>query len=383
MQTPSRAESPHSFSPARWRSPRPVPRFTPRSATVAGTATRLARHRYKQKDLAAFACQYLPPGAIGGGTVERFFTRVGVEERYLALPIERYRTLDGLRARNDAWIEVATELGEEVLRRLLDDSGLDASEIGLLATTTVTGIATPSLDARLMNRLPFASSLKRMPFFGLGCLGGAAGLARVADHLRGAPSAAAILLSVELNSLTFQPHDGSLANIVSTGLFGDGASAVLMVGAEHRLAGRGLGPKITGSRAAFFPETERVLGWDVTDTGFRVVLSPNIPRLVATHVPAAVDGFLAEHGLARDDIAAWVVHPGGAKVIDAMVASLGLRAGALAAARESLRTVGNLSSSSVLFLLDERRRDPPPPGSHGLLMAMGPALSAEMVLLSW
>jgi alkylresorcinol/alkylpyrone synthase len=354
-----------------------------RDATVAGTTTALAPHRYRQRELASLAAEYMPDGPTRPEVIERFFAHVGVEERYLALPAERYRELDGLGARNDAWLDAATTLAETVVRRLLEETGLDARDIGLLATTTVTGIAVPSLDARLMNRLPFRSSLRRMPLFGLGCLGGAAGLARVADHLRGAPTDAAILLSVELCSLTFQPHDGSLANIVSTGLFGDGASAVLLVGAEHPLATRGLGPRIRDTRSAFFPDSERVMGWDVVDTGFRVVLAPDVARVVSENVPAVLDAFLADHALARGDISAWILHPGGPKVIDALCESLGLEPQALEPTRRCLRRFGNLSSSSVLFLLDERRREPPEPGTHGLLMAMGPAFCAEMVLVSW
>lgn len=350
------------------------------AARIAGTATGLAAHRYGQRELAALAEAYLPEGSVREGAIERFFARVGVDERYLALPVERYR---GLGERNDAWLEVATELGETVVRSLLDEAGLDAADIGLLATTTVTGIAVPSLDARLMNRLPFRPSLKRMPLFGLGCLGGAAGLARVADYLKGAPTEAAILLSVELCSLTFQPHDGSVANIVSTGLFGDGAAAVLVVGAEHPLAARGFGPKVVDTRSAFFPNSERVMGWDVVDTGFRVVLSNEVASVVARYVPAAVDGLLADHMLVRADVSAWVVHPGGPKVIDAITRSLDLDASALEPTRRCLRRVGNLSSSSVLFLLDERCRASPGDGTWGLLMAMGPAFCAEMVLLSW
>jgi len=352
-------------------------------ACIVGTATGLAPHHYDQQQLAALASQFLPAGSHREGTIERFFARVGVQERYLALPVERYRALHGLGERNDAWIAAATELGEGVVRRLLDESGVRADEISLLVTTTVTGIAVPSLDARLMNRLPFRRSLKRMPLFGLGCLGGAAGLARVADYLRGAPTEAAILLSVELCSLTFQPHDGSTANIVSTGLFGDGASAVLLVGAQHPLASRGLGPRIIDARSAFFPDSERVMGWDVIDSGFRVVLGPDVADVVAKHVPPALDALLADHHLVRDDIAAWIVHPGGPKVIDAITKCLGLSESALEPTRACLRRVGNLSSSSVLFLLDERRRHPPAEGARGLLMAMGPAFCAEMVLLSW
>jgi alkylresorcinol/alkylpyrone synthase len=361
----------------------PDPVLLRQAPAVCGTSTALPPHRYGQEQLAILAQEYLPAGKLREGTIERFFARVGVEERHLALPVERYRALRGLRERNDAWLEVATELGEKVVRQVLAEAALDARDIGLFATTTVTGIAVPSLDARLMNRVPFAPSLKRMPLFGLGCLGGAAGLARVADHLRGAPTEAALLLSVELCSLTFQPHDGSLANLVSTGLFGDGASAVVVVGAQHPLAGAGVGPRILDTRSAFFRDTERVMGWDVIDSGFQVVLSSDVPRIVRAHVPRAIDGFLGEHALTRSDVGAWILHPGGPKVIDAMIESLGLEEHDLAATRESLRRVGNLSSSSVLFLLDQRRREPPAPGTHALLMAMGPAFCAEMVLLAW
>jgi alkylresorcinol/alkylpyrone synthase len=353
---------------------------TPR---IVATATGLPRHRYDQDALAELAASYLPAGTVRDGTIERFFRRTGVRERYLSLPVERYRALRGLGERNDAWIETATALGETVVRALLDEAGLDASEVDLLATTTVTGIAVPSLEARLMNRLPFHPSTKRMPLFGLGCLGGAAGLARVADYLRGAPTEAAILLSVELCSLTFQPHDGSLANIVSTGLFGDGAAAVLLVGAAHPLAAQAHGPHVIDSRSAFFPNSERVMGWDVVDSGFRVVLSSEVAAVVSEHIPRVVDELLGERGLDRDDIDAWIVHPGGPKVIDALTAALALAPDALDPTRDCLERVGNLSSSSVLFLLDERRRRPPRVDGLGLLMAMGPAFCAELVLLSW
>lgn len=366
---------------------RSVPRGRVRSSaqratpSIVGTATALPSHRYAQRDLAKLACSFLPEGVAKQAAIERFFDHMGVEHRFLALRAERYSALNGLASRNDAWIEAALGLGERVVRSLLDEVGLRAEDISLLATTTVTGIAVPSLDARLMNCIPFSRSLKRLPLFGLGCLGGAAGIARVADYLRGAPTEAAILLSVELCSLTFQPHDGSIANIVSTGLFGDGASAVLLVGSAHPLASTAR-VRVRGSRSAFFAKTERVMGWDVVDSGFKVVLSSDVPRLVREHVPAALDSFLAEHELTRDHIDAWVVHPGGPKVIDAMEESLDLPRGTLAATRESLASVGNLSSSSVLFLLDRMlRAGPLTPGAHGVMMAMGPAFCAEMVLL--
>jgi len=366
------------------RSPHPAGDLPALAPSVVATSVALPRHHYKQADLAQLVTQFIDGSAHREKAVARFFERVGVGERHLALPAEEYVRLGGMEKRSRAWIQVATELGAQTIAKLLEESGLDASEIGQLTTTTVTGIAVPSLDARLMNILPFSPSLKRVPLFGLGCLGGAAGLARTAEYLRAYPEEAAILLSVELCSLTFQMDDASVANLVSTGLFGDGAAAVLMVGARHPLATRAARPRVAASRSVFFPDTERVMGWDVVDSGFKVVLSADVPGIVRRHVPQAIDGFLAEHGLVRKDIATWVMHPGGPKVIDAMEESLELPEGALAATREGLARFGNLSSASVLFLLDEhRRRRAPPEGGLGVLMAMGPAFCAEMVLLRW
>ncbi|UJR81171.1 Isopalmitoylresorcinol synthase [Sandaracinus amylolyticus] len=351
--------------------------------SVASTAIAFPRHRYTQAELADAAQRVLPEGMLRDGALQRFFARVGVESRCLALPAEQYGSLHGLKERNDAWLSAAMDLAEEVVQRALDEAGLRASDVSLLATTTVTGIAVPSIDARLMNRLPFDPSLKRLPLFGLGCLGGAAGLARVAEYLRAYPEEAAMLVSVELCSLTFQLDDISVANLVSTGLFGDGAAAVLLVGAHHPLADRAPRPTVLASRSAFFPDTERVMGWDVVDAGFKVVLSPDVPKVVAEHVRPAMDGFLEEYGLSRRDVERWVMHPGGPKVIDALEESLELAPAALEPTRRSLAEVGNLSSASVLCLLDEHRRAAPEPGSHGVLMAMGPAFCAEMVLLRW
>lgn len=352
---------------------------------VAATAVAFPANRYSQRELAQATARVMPGFERREGFLERFFARVGVEERYLALTTDEYAALNGMEARSRAWIECATELGEQAIRALLEEAGVAASEIGLLTTTTVTGVAVPSLDARLMNRLPLSPALKRVPLFGLGCLGGAAGLARTAEYLRAYPDQLAILLSVELCSLTLQRDDPSMANIISSGLFGDGAAAVLLAGADHPLTGRaGGGPRVVSSRSAFFEDTERVMGWDVVDDGFKVVLSADVPDVVREQVPPAVDGFLAEHGLTRDDIVTWVSHPGGPKVLDALEEGLGLSPDALKPSREALAGVGNLSSASVLYLLDAyRRRLRPPPGSPGVLMAMGPAFCAELVLLRW
>jgi alkylresorcinol/alkylpyrone synthase len=352
-------------------------------AAIVASKTVLPPHRYDQGALAEAARRLFPSRGLRPATLSRFFERVGVRERHLALPAERYVELDGFGARSRAWLEVATRLGEEALRAVLEESGLEPGTLGQLVTTTVTGVAVPSLDARLMNRVPFSPALRRVPLFGLGCAGGAAGLARVDDYLRAYPKSAAALLSVELCSLTLQADDASIANVLSSGLFGDGAAAVLAVGAEHPLAARAA-PRILASRACFFHDTERIMGWDMVDGGFRVVLGREVPVIARERIPPLVRAFLGEHGLGVEDVAAWVTHPGGPKVMDALEDGLALGRGALEASRESLARMGNLSSASVLSLLDEfRRQRRPAGGAYGVLMAMGPAFAAEMSLLRW
>jgi len=350
---------------------------------IIGTGTALPANHYSQTELAAVARRTLPELGTEAKVIERFFTSVGVKERYLALPAADYPKLTGFRERNDAWQRVAVELGERAVTAALRDAGLDASDIQLFMSTTVTGLCVPSIEARLMNRLPFARSLKRVPMFGLGCLAGAAGVARVSEYLRAYPAQAALLLSVELCSLTVQKDDGSLANLISSGLFGDGAAAVVVVGAEHGRAAQGQ-VRVLASQSLFFPDTERVMGWDVVDTGFKIVLSKDVPSIAREGVPVLVDDLLRKHGLSRADIDAWIVHPGGPAVMEGMRRGLELTAEQLEPTRRSLAEIGNLSSASVLFLLDEyRRKIRPARGSYGLLIAMGPAFCAEAVLLQW
>ncbi len=361
---------------------------------IGGTGKALPSHRYDQEELARFAIEVFPTLEGKEDVLRRFFRRVGVEGRNLALPAERYGELQGLGSRNDAWLRVAMDLSEEASERALRDAELSAQDVDVIITTTVTGIAVPSLDARLVNRLGLRSDIKRVPLFGLGCLGGAAGIARAADYLRGHPDEVVLLVSVELCSLTLQAEDVSTKNLIATGLFGDGAAAVVLRGKDHskRRSGarkgpislrRGSIPRVLDSRSVFFRDSERTMGWDVCDTGFEVVLSPDVPKLVSEYVPEAIDSFLGDHRLRRDHIATWVCHPGGPAVINALEEGLGLEPEALLATRRHLAEVGNLSSSSVLFLLDEVRRASRVSGSFGVLLAMGPGFCAELVLLQW
>jgi alkylresorcinol/alkylpyrone synthase len=231
-----------------------------------------------------------------------------------------------------------------------------------------------------MNRLGLPSRVKRVPIFGLGCVAGAAGIARAADYVRAYPDQVAVLLSVELCSLTLQREDLSIPNLIASGLFGDGAAAAVIVGADRGEAG----PQVVASRSVFYPDSEEVMGWDISESGFRIVLSADVPEVVRRHLRGDVDSFLGAHGLNRGDIRTWISHPGGPKVLEAMQDALELPDDALESAWRTLRELGNLSSTSVLLVLQEALESPTPePGTFGMMVAMGPGFCSELVLLRW
>ena len=346
---------------------------------IAAVGAAFPSHYYDQDTLLAAFREHWSERHYNLDRLERLHRNVLVGGRHLALPMEEYAALDTFGKANDAWIRVALEVGGEAVTAALESAGLRAEDVDTLLCTSVTGIATPSLDARLANRLHLPSRIKRLPFFGLGCVAGAAGVARAADCVRAFPSEVAVLLSVELCSLTLQRDDLSIPNLISSGLFGDGAAAVVVVGADRDAAG----PRVVATRSVFYPDTERIMGWDISERGFEIVLSADVPDMVRTHLRNDVDGFLSDNGLSRADIAVWIAHPGGPRVLEAMEGSLELPEGALDRAWRTLREKGNLSSTSVLLVLGEVLEDPPPAGSFGLMTAMGPGFCSELVLLRW
>ncbi|GEJ58491.1 type III polyketide synthase [Anaeromyxobacter diazotrophicus] len=346
--------------------------------TAVGRA--LPRHHLDQEELIQALRGLWAEKHFNVERLEDLHRAVQVSGRYLALPLEAYASLDSFRKCNDAFVEVAQELGAEAIQQALARAGLRPRDVDHVFFVTVTGVATPSIDARLVNRLGLKPSVKRTPIFGLGCLAGAAGTARAADYLRAFPGEVALLLSVELCSLTLQRQDLSVANIIASGLFGDGAAALALTGGDRGAAG----PRVLATRSVFYPDTERVMGWDVVDTGFKLVLSAGAPDVIREHLGGDVDAFLAEHHLTRRDVRHWVAHTGGPKILQAMETSLALPEGALARSWRSLRDIGNLSSASVLFVLgDLLESGEARPGDLGVMAAMGPGFCAELVLLRW
>lgn len=326
-------------------------------------------------------------GGRGDATPERvgrLFQNVGVGGRHMVLPIENYPRLNGFSERSVLWLEHALELGSAAVDGALAKAGLSTSDVSLFAFSTVTGIAVPSLESRIIGKLGgFRSDCRRLPMFGLGCVAGAAGMARVCDFLRAHPRDAAILLCVELCSLTFQLSDTSVANVIASALFGDGAACVVLVGSEHPLA-TGDAPMVVDTRSVLFEGTERTMGWDIVDSGFRIVLSGSVPDLAKGPFSSATLAFLDSHDLEARAVKSWIAHPGGPAVIDAIEQGLGLDKGTLDASRRGLCDMGNLSSASVLVLLrDVLDAGRPPAGAPGMLFAMGPGFCAELVLLQW
>ena len=348
----------------------PTPNVHP---SVAAVAVQFPPNLYSQEEVIGALTDFAGP------EFQRFALTSGVASRHTALPLAQYKDLTGFTDANEYFLEIALDLAEQALLAALDEANVQPSEVDVVFSTTVTGLAVPSLEARLAARVGLREDVKRIPLFGLGCVAGAAGLARVHDYLRAFTDHVAVLVAVELCSLTVQREDMSIANLVASSLFGDGAAVVVATGADRAT----VGPKVLATRSRTYPDTTGALGWNIGGDGFQIVLSPEISTVVEKYLGDDVRKFLADHGLSTGDVSTWLLHAAGPKVIDAVENVLELPADALDRTRNSLRDNGNLSSVSVLDILHATMADPPSPGSIGLMVAMGPGFSAELVLLTW
>ena len=352
---------------------------------IASAASAFPKHYYTQKVLLERLQDYWGSQLKNPLLLARLHRNVTVDGRYLAIPAEQYVDIKTWGQANDIWIRVAQELGERALCLAMHSAGLQPEELGALLFTTVTGVASPSIDALLINRMGLPANIRRTPIFGLGCVAGAAGIARASDYVRAYPKQAAALVSVELCSLTLQREDLSVANLISSGLFADGAAAVIVTGEDFESPQpENSGPRILATRSVFYPDTEEMMGWSISEKGFRIILSTEVPNLIRQNLGRDVDAFLADNGHQRSDLKSFVLHTGGPKVLDASADALGLHNGELDASWDCLRKVGNLSSASVLCVLEDVMRNRrPEPGTLGLLAAMGPGFCSELLLLQW
>ena len=305
------------------------------------------------------------------------FTTTGIRRRYSCVPIEWYYDAQSWPQRNAIYLESAQALLERAAREALERAGLRADEVGAVVVVSTTGIATPSLDARLIAPLGLPRTVRRLPIFGLGCVGGAVGLARAAMMAQALHDAPVLLLVVELCALWFRRDDLTKSNIVATALFGDGAAAAI-------LCAGGKGPRVLASGEYTFPDSLGVMGWDVTTDGLSAIFSRDIPQLVQTQFRPVVDAYLAQSQLTRADVDVFLSHPGGTKVLDALESAFGLSAGALADSRAILADYGNMSAVTLLFVLERALHEGALTSAswrRALLSAMGPGFTAAFVTL--
>lgn len=366
--------------PAHERRAPPPRQAAPRLLSLA---TAVPEHRLERRSVEAFATRVFDPERSEIGRLLPAFGNAGIAERRSALPLERLAAPRGWRQRHADFLETAPPLAERALLACLAQAGLAAEAVDALVVTCTTGFTVPSLDALLMQRLPFRADLQRLPVFGLGCAGGALGLARAAALAQAQPGSRVLLLSLELCTQTFRPNDGSNSNIIACALFADGAAAALLStepAAGEAAAPASAGPRIVGWGERRWPDSLEVMGWHVEDDGLGVLFAPEIPRIARKGFAEAVDAFLDGQGLARDELDGYVLHPGGAKVLAALKQSLGLPSGALEDEREVLKRYGNMSGPTVLFALARKLGRGALEGRH-LLAALGPGFTAGFVLL--
>ncbi|MEM7172659.1 MAG: 3-oxoacyl-[acyl-carrier-protein] synthase III C-terminal domain-containing protein [Pseudomonadota bacterium] len=340
-------------------------------------ATAVPPHVIEQETVAAHARQLFPSRGRALDRLLPVFENAGITKRHSCQPIDWYLEAKDWQTRNDLYVENAVALLEQAADRCLTKAGLSPHDVDAVVAVSTTGVATPSLDARLVDRLSLRRDVQRLPIFGLGCAGGVLGLGRAAAMARGMPGSKVLFLVVELCALTFRLKDQSNSNIVATALFGDGAAAVLLEAGDQQSSANGA--EITAWGEHTWPDSLDVMGWSVENDGLGVIFSKDIPTIVRKQMTGAADAFLSQQGLSRADLSGYVCHPGGAKVIRALEEAFELGPEALQDAKEALRQYGNMSAASVLFVLERGLER----GLHGrhLMTALGPGFTAGFVLL--
>jgi len=318
----------------------------------------------------------------------KVFENGDIQTRNLCMPIEWFEKEHDFKERNNLYLKHAVSLGEQAVRKCLEGQDmlkqpLDASEIDAIFYISSSGIATPSIEARIMNLLPFRSDTKRIPIWGLGCAGGAVGISRAHDYCLAYPTANVLVLSLELCSLTFQKEDYSKSNLVGTSLFSDGVACALVIGDESVVSAVKPMPSILSTASKFMPDSEEVMGWDVKNSGLHVVFSKSIPGIISTWLGPFVHSFLDQNGLTTEDMTNFVAHPGGKKILEAYETALDFDSIKTDHARSVLRENGNMSSPTVLYVLEEFVIHSPAKGEYGLMAALGPGFCGELLLLRW
>jgi alkylresorcinol/alkylpyrone synthase len=353
-------------------------------ATLLSLERYLPPHRYDQAEVVPWVRRWLEDApAETSRRLLSVYESAGVRSRASVVPIEDVFQPKDFETQNRRFREIACAAGTDLARRALDSAGLRPAEIDFVVSVSCTGFMIPAVDAFVADALGMGPRLARLPITESGCAGGVVGLARAADHLTARPDRAALLLALEFSSLTFQRWDRSPTNVVSTAIFGDGGAAAVLVGGTHPRARDGL-LTVRDTASVFFPGTTHLMGFELRNQGLQIVLDRALAPFVRRHIAPAVDGFLGSIGLSRADVARWILHPGGRRIVEAMVEQLSLSPADLAPTESVLRRHGNMSSVTVLFVLDEILRcHRPPAGASGLLGAFGPGFGAELAAVEF
>lgn len=343
----------------------------------------LPPYRYEQEEVTRWVQQWLQNDSAAARLLP-VYASAGVKTRASVVPIEEVFHPKDFETQNGRYREIARQVGVDLVRRVLERAEMEPADIGLLLSVSCTGFMIPAVDAFVADALGMGPRLVRLPITESGCAGGVVGLARATDYLIAHPERAAVLLALEFSSLTFQRWDRSATNVVSTAIFGDGGAAAVLVGREHpRSRGSALG-RVLDADSVFFPGTTHLMGFELRNPGLQIVLDKGLAPFIRREVGRAVESFLEPRGLTRADIARWILHPGGRRVIEVMSERLGLEPADLAPTEAVLAAHGNMSSVTVLFVLDEiLRAYRPPRGAKGLLGAFGPGFAAELLLLEF
>ncbi|MCA1063124.1 3-oxoacyl-[acyl-carrier-protein] synthase III C-terminal domain-containing protein [Rossellomorea sp. AcN35-11] len=352
---------------------------------IVSVETEIPPVKITQKEAAAFAERLFSTSFKNIGRLLTVFENGEIDSRYFVKDIDWFSKDHTFQEKNEEFIHHAVELGSRAVKKSLASHQLGLNDIDAIITISTSGLATPSLEARIMNQLPFSSHVKRIPIWGLGCAGGASGLSRAYEYCLAFPKANVLVLSIELCSLTFQHGDRSKSNLIGTSLFADGVACAvvcgdqspILTGITHPL------PSIFATQSTLLQDSLDVMGWEVKNNGLYVVFSKDIPTLVKNWLRPNVEGFINENGIQLQDIKHFVAHPGGKKVIEAYQESLGMDERMMSESMKVLKRYGNMSSVTILYVLKEFLNKGCNPGDIGLGTALGPGFSSELLLMRW
>lgn len=351
-------------------------------ARVVSVGTAVPPYQFKQEEVRELARQFFQESYPNLDRLLKIFENTAIQSRWLSKPETWFYEEHSFREKNQAYIEVACQLGEAAIREALNEARVRVDEVDYFIFVSTTGVSTPSIDAHLIQLLGMNRHVKRTPIWGLGCAGGVAGLARAYEYARAFPDSKVLLLALECCGLTFRKRDQSKSNLVATSLFSDGAAAALIVGEEVVDTLDISGPQIVDTMSMIWPNSLDVMGWDLEDDGLKVIFSRDIPTLVRNQSRAVLEPFLARNQLTFAEIDHYIAHPGGRKVLIAMEEALGISQDQLSTAYQVLQQYGNMSSATVLFVLEQVMKKAKQ-SQLGLMTALGPGFSMEMCLLKW